>query len=154
MTYSNTIPANVVPYVRAGSLANIADIEAAMPEAADHVYVERHLGEKVRPLVERWKAHRDLLDLIGRTEKENTEAVEMDPTAISPRSWKRSSDSSVITRGSARLRFRHSAATWDWRSADTCLESPAITGGFRVPVETESAGHRWSTTDDQGNRRA
>ena len=50
-----------------------------MPEAADHVYVERHLGEKVRPLVERWKAHRDLLDLNGRTEKENTEAVEMDP---------------------------------------------------------------------------
>ena len=78
MTYSNTIPANVIPYVRAGSLAELADAGAKLTEAHGQVLAERHLRE-IAPIVDRYKAHSDLVDLIGWGEEENAEAVEMDP---------------------------------------------------------------------------
>jgi hypothetical protein len=64
MSDSVTIPANIFPYLRAGSLA---EQDAAVAE----------LTRSKSAATGRWKAHNDLLDLIGRTDDDNREAVEI-----------------------------------------------------------------------------
>jgi hypothetical protein len=78
MTRSNEIPANVIPYVRAGSHAALADagIELGAAEARVLKDSDREQRWWADPAGRR-KRHGELLDLIGRTEEDNTEAVEM-----------------------------------------------------------------------------
>lgn len=76
MPYSSTIPANVIPHVRAGSLAEHTDAGAELVEKQSKVFVPRH-WQALAPVAERWKAHGALLELIGLPGEEFTRPFEM-----------------------------------------------------------------------------
>jgi hypothetical protein len=76
MTYSNTIPADVIPYLREGARVEGDDALRELGIRKARALNERDL-EQLEPLRERCSRHAALLDLIGWREEDNSEAVEM-----------------------------------------------------------------------------
>ena len=126
MTYSNTIPAGIIPYVRTGARAALDDAEAGVREASQHPWAPRRPEEVAEPQG-RVDAFGALLDLIGWTDDEHPRTVEIDPRG--DHLW-------AIREALARFERDHPADDAESEVDVFCLD---VGLRFRPPSEREDA---------------